>query len=184
MNSFESEKTKTLQKAVLKISKLTDEVSRLKKSSPDEDLAIIGMGCTFPGGANSPEEFWQNLLNGYDGISRVPMDRWDADAYYSKDISEPGKINTKRGGFIDIDVANFDANFFGISPKEAASMDPQQRLLLEVAWEAIENAGIAPDSLAGSATGVFIGVMNGDYGRLLVSRGAETIDAYLVHLDH
>jgi acyl transferase domain-containing protein len=109
-----------------------------------------------------PESFWQLLHNGVDAISEVPADRWDIDTYYDAEPGKQGKMYTRYGGFID-DVDKFDPIFFGISPREVSSMDPQQRLLLEVAWEALENAGYAPDRMAGSATGVFVGVTMSDY---------------------
>ena len=137
-------------------------------------IAVIGLGCRFPGAA-SPAAFWQNLLNGHDAISEVPVDRWDAHALYSP-TPTAGKMNTRWGGFLP-DIDAFDARFFGISGVEAAAMDPQQRLLLEVAWETIEDAAIDPQSLAGSQTGVFIGISSNDYGRL--QRGsAQAISAY------
>lgn len=130
-----------------------------------EPVAIIGIGCRFPG-ANNPEAFWQLLQNGVDAISEVPPDRWDVDAFYDPKPATPGKMNTRWGGFLE-QVDRFDPSFFGISADEARQIDPQQRLVLEVAWEAIENAGILPEKLAGSMTGVFIGLGNYDYHRLI-----------------
>lgn len=132
-----------------------------------EPIAIIGIGCRFPN-ANNPESFWKLLRNGIDAIASVPKDRWDVDAFYDPDPATPGKMNTRWGGFLDR-VDQFDPNFFGISPREAERIDPQHRLVLEVAWEALEDAAIAPESLAGSQTGVFMGIGNYDYGRLLCS---------------
>lgn len=180
MSSFEEEKTSTLKKAAKKIVELKEELSRLKNTDQGEPLAVIGMGCTFPGGANTPALFWQRLLDGYDGICSVPADRWDADAYFSRDTTAPGKINSKKGGFIDIDVANFDACFFGISPKEASSMDPQQRLLLEVMWQALENAAINPQALKETDASVYIGSSLNDYQLLLNKEKHEkNLDAYM-----
>ncbi|MEA5595933.1 aminotransferase class III-fold pyridoxal phosphate-dependent enzyme [Rivularia sp. UHCC 0363] len=130
-----------------------------------EPIAIIGIGCRFPN-ANNPESFWKLLRNGIDAIAQVPSYRWDVDAYYDPDPNTKGKMNTRWGGFLDC-VDQFDPGFFGISPREAERMDPQQRLVLEIAWEALENAAIAPQRLAGSQTGVFIGIGNYDYGRFL-----------------
>jgi acyl transferase domain-containing protein len=130
-----------------------------------EPIAIIGVGCRFPH-ANNPESFWKLLHNGIDAIAQVPKDRWDVDAFYDPDPAIPGKMNTRWGGFLD-QVDQFDPNFFGISPREAERIDPQHRLVLEVAWEALEDAAIAPERLAGSQTGVFIGIGNYDYGRFL-----------------
>ena len=140
-----------------------------------EPIAIVGMGCRFPG-AESPEAFWQLLHDGVDAIREVPSDRWDVDAVYDPEPGTPGKMSTRWGGFLD-QVDQFDPRFFGISPREASRMDPQQRLLLEVAWEALENAGQAPDRLAGSSTGVFVGVSSYDYSHLQFS-DPERIDAY------
>ena len=142
-----------------------------------EPVAVIGIGCRYPGDVSSPESFWQLLVDGVDAVSQVPADRWDADAFYDPDPLAPGRMTTKWGGFLS-DVAGFDADFFGITPREAEAMDPQQRILLEVAWEALEHAGIAPDSLAGSRTGVMVGISSWDYTIVNLERRAE-IDAYL-----
>ena len=127
-------------------------------------MAVVGIGCRFPGDVVGPESFWQLLVDGEDAISEVPADRWDADEFYDPDPLAPGRMTTKWGGFVS-DVAGFDADFFGISPREAEAMDPQQRLLLEVAWEALEHAGIPPDSLGGTRTGVMMGLSSWDYTR-------------------
>jgi acyl transferase domain-containing protein/acyl carrier protein len=140
-----------------------------------EPIAIIGIGCRFPK-AKNPEEFWQVLRNGIDTITEVPPDRWDVDAFYSPEPTTPGKMNTRWAGFIE-EVDKFDASFFGISRREAERIDPQQRLVLEVAWEALENAGIAPDTLSGSQTGVYIGVGNFDYARY-IAQDINGITAY------
>ena len=141
-----------------------------------ESIAIIGMSCRFPGGANTPEAFWQLLKSGRDAISEVPAERWDIDAYYDPDPDAPGKMYTRFGGFLQ-DLSKFDAQFFGISPREAVRMDPQQRLLVEVAWEALEHAGQAVSTLAGSQTGTFIGMMNnGEYSQLQVQHSATIYD--------
>ena len=142
-----------------------------------EPVAVVGIGCRFPGDVVGPESFWRLLVNGEDAISEVPADRWDAEAFYDPDPAAPGRMTTKWGGFVS-DVAGFDADFFAISPREAAAMDPQQRMLLEVAWEALEHAGIPPDSLGGTRTGVMMGLSTWDYTIVNLERGAE-IDAYL-----
>ena len=134
-------------------------------ANPIEPIAIIGIGCRFPH-ARTPGEFWRLLCDGGDAISTVPADRWDADAFYDADPAAPGKMNSKRGGFIE-GIDQFDADFFGIPAREADLMDPQQRLLLEVAWEAIEDAGIVQASLARSATGVFVGISSNNYATML-----------------
>lgn len=151
-----------------------DEIESAKK----EPIAIVGMGCRFPGGADSPEAFWQLLRDGVDAITPVPPERWDIDAYYNRDPSVPGKMYTREGGFLE-DVDKFDAEFFGISAREAASTDPQQRLLLEVSWEALENAACSPESLADTATGVFMGIYLHDYSKVMSQAGdAADIDAF------
>ena len=140
-----------------------------------EPIAIIGIGCRFPK-AKTPEAFWQLLQNGVDAISEVPSERWDLDTFYEHQPATPGKMNTRWGGFLE-QVDQFDPGFFGISSCEAEHMDPQQRLVLEVAWEALENAGIIPETLAGSQTGVFIGITNADYNKLLY-KDAYQVGAY------
>ncbi|MBL8663133.1 MAG: SDR family NAD(P)-dependent oxidoreductase [Candidatus Odyssella sp.] len=127
--------------------------------------AIVGIGCLFPGGVRGPAQFWDFLCARRTGIREVPADRWNADAFYDPNPAAIGKARTKWGGFLD-DVASFDADFFRISPREAESMDPQQRLLLHAAWEALEDAGIAPEKLAGSDTGVFVGVSINDFANI------------------
>ena len=143
-----------------------------------EAVAIIGIGCRLPGGADTPDGFWQLLCEGRDAIREVPHDRWDADALFDVDPDAPGRMSTRWGGFLDA-VDQFDPRFFGIAPREAISLDPQQRLLLEVTWEALEHAGVPADSLAGSSTGVFVGISGSDYFQLQMARGLETIDTYL-----
>ena len=130
-----------------------------------EPIAIIGIGCRFPG-AKDPEAFWQLLRDGVDAITEVPANRWDIESFYDPDSAQPDKMNTRWGGFLD-QVDQFDPQFFGIAPREAASMDPQQRLLLEVTWEALEDAGQIPERLAGTQTGVFIGTSSHDYSVLI-----------------
>jgi myxalamid-type polyketide synthase MxaC len=126
-------------------------------SRGSEPIAIVGMSCRFPGGSDTPEAFWDLLANRVDAITEVPADRWNAGALYDADATAAGKVATKWGGFVDR-IADFDPYVFGISPREAARIDPQQRLWLEVAWEAFEHAGLTLDALAGSQTGVFLGL--------------------------
>ena len=129
-----------------------------------EPIAIIGMGCRFPGSDN-PEHFWDLLKNGRDAVGETPASRWNNDDFYDPDPDKPGKMSTRWGGFLD-QVDQFDPEFFGISPREAAAMDPQQRLLLEVVWEALENAAQNPRNLATCRTGVFVGITGDEYAQL------------------
>src|SRR5882757_6069529 len=145
--------------------------------SAAEPIAVVGVGCRFPGNVTGPERFWELLTNGGDAITEVPADRWDVDAFYDPDPSAPGRMTTRWGGFIS-DAAEFDAEFFGIAPREAEAMDPQQRVLLEVGWEALEHAGIRPDSLNGTRTGVIAGLSTWDYAIVNIESRAA-IDAYL-----
>lgn len=131
----------------------------------NEPIAIIGMGCRLPG-ASDPQAFWQLLHDGIDTVTEIPGDRWDSKIFYDPNPDTPGKMITRWGAFLD-HVDLFDARFFNISPREAERIDPQQRLLLEVTWEALENAAHAPKELAGSETGVFVGISSYDYSLLL-----------------
>ncbi|HEX6245908.1 MAG TPA: SDR family NAD(P)-dependent oxidoreductase, partial [Polyangiales bacterium] len=144
-------------------------------TSGDEPIAIVSMACRFPGGISTPEALWDALREGRDLVSKVPVERWDADAIYDPDPDVPGKSYAREGGFVD-NIDRFDAAFFEITPREARSMDPQQRLLLETAWEALERAGIVPASLSGSATGVYVGMYDTGY---LEGARLEQMDGYL-----
>ena len=152
-----------------------EEIERLRT----EPIAIIGVGCRFPGAATSPEAYWQVLRDEIDTVTEVPPDRWDVDAFYDPDPEAIGKTNTRRGGFVQ-KVDEFDPQFFGIAPREAVQMDPQHRLLLEVSWEALEHAGQPPDRLVGSRTGVFVGITGSDYAQLLLQADPGEVDAYCV----
>ncbi|MGZ5600443.1 MAG: SDR family NAD(P)-dependent oxidoreductase [Methylobacter sp.] len=145
------------------VPRTTQDYSRLDQAP----IAVVGMGCRFPD-ADNPDEFWQSLVDGHDAIKDIPTQRWDADSF--------PQINTRRAGLLN-HVDLFDAEFFGIADKEADAMDPQQRLVLEVAYEALEYAGIAPESLAQSETGVFIGISTDDYAAWQLS-STDAIDAY------
>jgi phthiocerol/phenolphthiocerol synthesis type-I polyketide synthase C len=127
-------------------------------------VALVGLACRFPGAADL-EEFWSLLKAGRDAVGEIPDDRWDVDAYFHPDPAKPGMMYTRAGGFI-ADIDKFDAGFFGISPREARRIDPQQRLLLELTWEALESAGIVPETLAGSQSGVFVGISLSDYAAM------------------
>ncbi|WP_430790176.1 SDR family NAD(P)-dependent oxidoreductase [Actinoplanes sp. G11-F43] len=144
-----------------------------------EPIAILGIGCRYPGGVASPDDLWRLLADGVHTISDFPADRgWDLDRLYDPDPATTGTSYVRRGGFLP-DAADFDAGFFGINPREALAMDPQQRLVLETSWEAIERAGIAPDRLHGSDTGVFIGVEPHEYGPR-THKAPEGPDAYVM----
>jgi acyl transferase domain-containing protein len=140
-------------------------------------IAIVGMGCRYPGGVEDAEGFWDLLLEGRDAITEVPGWRWDVERLYDPDPTVKGKVASKWGGFVD-NVEMFDPGFFGIAPVEAVSVDPQQRLLLEVTWEALEDAGIVPASLNGSRTGVYVGICNTDYGQMALRLPVEMLDGY------
>jgi acyl transferase domain-containing protein/acyl carrier protein len=166
-----------LKDAYLQIRSLGSELEAVKQAK-NEPIAIIGMACRFPGGADTPEKFWQLLQNGVDTVTDVPPGRWDIDAFYDADAEKPGKMYTRRGSFVE-EVDTFDAQFFGISPREAVGIEPQQRLLLEVGWEALENAGQVPGQLSGSKVGVFMGLYMADYSLHLYSCDHRDIDAYI-----
>ena len=148
------------------------------RGSLREPIAIVGMACRFPG-ADSTEDFWNLLRNGANAIADMPPGRFDIDSYFDSTAGAPGKIVSRRAGFID-DVTGFDAPFFGMSAREVRLMDPQHRLLLETAWRAVEHSGTAPTALANTNTGVFIGLSTHDY--LGMASGELTyaeIEAYM-----
>ncbi|MGW0966443.1 SDR family NAD(P)-dependent oxidoreductase [Streptomyces sp. NPDC002516] len=141
----------------------------------DEPLALVAMACRLPGGVSDPEALWNLVAEGRDAVGPFPADRWDVDALHDPDPEALGKSYAREGGFLD-DLESFDAAFFGITPKEADAMDPQQRLLLETAWEALERAGIVPAELAGTATGVYVGMFGSDY---LAGSRLDDLDGYV-----
>ena len=131
-----------------------------------DPIAIIGMGCRFPGNASNPRKFWNLLCEGKNTIREVPRDRWDSRRFYHPNMQAPGKMYVSKGGFLEEKWEHFDAEFFHISPREAPFLDPQQRLLLELTWEAMEDAGIILEKMNNSDTGVFIGAFTTDWQSL------------------
>ncbi len=166
-----------VKRALLEIRSLRARVSTLEQQQ-HAPIAIVGMGLRFPGGAVDADSFWQLLRNGVDAIGEVPVDRWNTATLHDPDNPDAASPEATRFGAFLRDIDQFDAPFFAISPREAESMDPQQRLLLEVTWEALEHGAIAPDSLYETDTGVFLGISNSDYMRLML-RDASQIDSYV-----
>ena len=155
---------------------LNEQFVKASRIATAEPVAVVGIGCRFPGGVVGPDAYWKYLADGGNAIGEIPPDRWNADEFYDQDASAPGRMASKWGGFLP-DVAGFDAEFFGISPREAEAMDPQQRVMLEVAWEALEHAGIAPDQLAGIRGAVMMGVYYTEYQGISAAN-PDNIDAY------
>jgi acyl transferase domain-containing protein len=140
-------------------------------------VALVGIGCRFPGGIRDAASFWNVVAGGKDVVSELTPERWHAETWYHPDPSVPGRVYSRAAGCLEQDIALFDAEFFGISGREASRIDPQHRLLLEVTWEALEDAGLAPSRLAGSASGVFIGICTTEYGELQ-HRDSASISSY------
>jgi acyl transferase domain-containing protein/SAM-dependent methyltransferase/acyl carrier protein len=164
-----------LKRAIVELREMREKLDEVGRRQSDP-VAIVGVGLRLPGGARDEASLWRMLADGVDTVTEIPKERWDIDAYYDPDPDKPGKMNVRRGAFVG-EVDKFDAEFFSVSPREAVAMDPQQRLLLEVSWEALENSAIAPGSLFGGRTGVFVGMGNADYWRM-VYRDEQQIDAY------
>lgn len=165
-----------LRKAVKKITELNSQIECMCR---EQEIAIIGYDCCFPGGANSPEQYWDLLSKGYDAISEIPKTRFDVDKYYNDEAGTKGKTYTKNAGFLDMDIKSFDNTHFEITADEVCSMDPQQRILLETSWKALENSGLDIPKMRGSKTGVFIGLSSFEYTNAEIASGdANKITPY------
>lgn len=155
---------------------LNEQFLKASRIATAEPIAVVGIGCRFPGGVVGPDSYWTLLAGGVDAVSEIPSQRWNADEFYDADTLAPGRMASKWGGFLS-DVDGFDAEYFGISPREAEAMDPQQRVMLEVAWEALEHAGIATDDLSGVRAAVMMGVYYTEYQGISAAN-PDSIDAY------
>lgn len=163
-----------IKRALQAIERLEAELEA-ERRRPREPIAIVGMACRFPGGADTPAAYWQILQDAVDVVTEVPPERWNLSAVYDADPAASGRMNVRCGGFLP-DVDRFDPAFFGISPREAVSLEPQQRLLLEVAWESLESAHLVPEDLFGSRTGVFVGIDGNDFDPLIDERAPRLRD--------
>ncbi|MGR3219880.1 MAG: SDR family NAD(P)-dependent oxidoreductase [Candidatus Anammoxibacter sp.] len=177
MDNKKPDNQSIMKQALLELREMRAKVNALE-TEKNEPLAIVGMGCRYPGNVDNPESFWKLIREGKNAVTEVPKSRWDINAYYDPDLDAPGKMYTRYGGFVD-NMDQFDAGFFGITPREASCLDPKQRLVLEVAWESLENANIPAESLYGSSTGVFVGIGNFDYmSKQLTSLDITELDNY------
>src|SRR5262245_29964411 len=171
MHQASSEKPETqdysalMKTALLEIERMEAKLQEAERSR-SAPIAVIGLGCRFPGGANNPESYWNNLRNGVDAIREAPLERWNLEDYRSSGLDDQERPFCRYAGFLE-QVDRFDAEVFGISPREARLIDPQQRLLLQVSWEALEHAGVAASRITGTDTGIFIGIMSMDYSQYL-----------------
>jgi len=168
-----------MKDALVELESLQGQVAALRRAK-SEPIAVVGIGCRFPGGADSPAGFWRVLHEGIDTVREVPPERWPLDAFYNPDPEVPGKVYCRQAALLDQDaVERFDPDFFGIAPREAGRMDPQQRLLLEVCWEALEDAAVPVDRTRGSLTGLFVGSCTDDYLQLFNSLAdPASVDGY------
>ncbi len=155
-----------MKEALVELESLQTRFETLRRAH-SEPIAVVGLGCRFPGGANSPREFWSLLCDGVDAVDEVRPQRWDLDVFYDPDVDAPGKVYCRNAALVDQSlVEGFSPEFFGIAPREARCMDPQQRMLLEVCWEALEDAAVPPDGIRESRTGLFVGSCTDDYLQL------------------
>lgn len=177
--SFSGDYRQLIQQALVRLEDLKRKLDASERAR-SEPVAIVGMGCRYPGGADTPGKFWDLLRSGRDAVAEIPPERWDVRAYYDPTSSQAGSVYTKHAALLDQRmIEEFDPQFFGIAPREAAAMDPQQRMLLEVCWEALEHAGVPALGLRGSAVGLYVGLCTDDYLHLHNNRNnPEHIDAY------
>ncbi|MBD3266046.1 acyltransferase domain-containing protein, partial [bacterium] len=174
----QSKDSQILKKTYMALKKSQQRLDELEHAR-HEPLAVIGMACRFPGGANTPDKLWQLLTQGGDASCEIPEERWKSEIYYNPDPATPGTTHANRANILTEPIDEFDAPFFNISAKEARAMDPQQRLLLEVAWEAMEHAGLNVSELSGSKTGVYVGISSDDYSLAHRHSGDyNQVDAY------
>lgn len=177
-NTEQLKRKELLKQAYLKIQELQHRLEEKDRAGFGEPIAIIGMGCRFPGGVRDAETLWKMLKTGTDTVGDIPSDRWDLEKYFDPDPGKTGRMYSRHGAFLNT-IDQFDPHFFGISPREAEKMDPQQRLLLEIAWEALESSGQISEALQGSNTGVFVALNGDDYAHLMSrAAGIEAIDLY------